>query len=238
MLSCEFFDSSPQARDWIGVVPFLIIERLSDGPLLTSGDLGFEPQPLPYTHQCLQALSLWMEFVLLVWIFRNSSSIDADDGTKCSLASRRADCSTGSAIPHPRLFLWSIKHTLLTWETESGNHLQGETPWRLGLSLGWLVADVMSGKQRGLLSFAVAHYCLTSDISLTSGAGRPRAATQISPMNQAAAGLSFKSIQPMPSSRKKKSLPSPWALGHGRYLGIDELQDHCSSQSKLQSVLR
>lgn len=38
----------------------------------------------------------------------------------------------------------------------------------------------------------------------------------------------------MPSSRKEKSLPSPWALGHGGYLGIDELQDHCSSQSKLQ----
>ena len=144
---------------------------------------------------------------------------------------------TAQCLTHtiPSLNIWCVQ-ILLT----NANNLcmQGETPWRLGLSLGWLVADVMSGKQRGLLSFAVAHYCLTSDISLTSGAGRPRAATQISPMNQAAAGLSFKSIQPMPSSRKKKSLPSPWALGHGRYLGIDELQDHCSSQSKLQSVLR
>ena len=36
---------------------------------------------------------------------RNSSSIDADDGTKWSLASRRADCSTSSAIPRPRLSL-------------------------------------------------------------------------------------------------------------------------------------
>lgn len=164
---------------------------------------------------------------------RNSSSIDADDGTKWSLASRRADCSTSSAIPRPRLFLWSIKHILLTWETELGHHLQGETPWSLGLSLGRLVVAVMSGKQRGLLSFAVAHSHLTSDIFLTSGSGRPKAATQINPINQAAAGLSFKSIQPVPSSRKEKSLPSPWALGHGGYLGIDELQDHCSSQSKL-----
>lgn len=138
---------------------------------------------------------------------RNSSSIDADDGTKRSLASRRADCSTSSAVPHPRLFLWSIKHTLLTWETESGNHLQGETPWSLGLSLGWLAAAVMAGKQRGLLSFAVAHCRLTRDISLTSGSGRPRAATQISPMNPAAAGLSFKSIQLCPHPGRRSHCP-------------------------------
>lgn len=74
---------------------------------------------------------------------------------------------------------------------------------------------------------------LSSDISLTSGSGRPRAATEITHMSQATAGLSFKSIQPVPSSRKEKSPQSPRALGNGRYLGIDALPTHCPFQSKL-----
>lgn len=143
--------SSPQARDYCAV-PFLIIEEAEDGPLLTTGDLGFEPQPF-LTHTSAPKHFLWMEF----------TSVGLNlQGTLHPLMQTMEQNAhwlpEGLIAP---LVLQSLipGSSLIDKAYSSHGKLnraiicKGKYPEVWACLLGWLAAAVMSGKQRALMSF-------------------------------------------------------------------------------------
>lgn len=118
------------------------------------GEPGFEPHPLPHILQCFPELSLCMGLVLLVWIFRELFIQWFRQWNRMFTSFQKGWLLHQSCrIPHPTLFSLINKAHSSHMGKKPGNHLQDETSWSLGPSLGWWVAVVMSGKQ---LSFAVA----------------------------------------------------------------------------------
>lgn len=101
-----------------------------------AGELGLEHQPLHHilspspTHSRVSQHFLF-EWDLFCWFefLGNSSSNDAGNGTECSLASRRVDCSTSSAesLISASFRLISKAHSSHV-EKEPGSHSQDETP--------------------------------------------------------------------------------------------------------------